>query len=79
MIDVSTELEAETGCTTAELWIVDLAEFASVRRFCDKFEQKGGRLDILVANAAVVMPKYERTADGWETSSVFKRAYAAIY
>lgn len=61
------ELRAETDCQTAELWIMDLAEFASVRRFVDQFEQDGGRLDILVANAAVIMPKYEATNDGWET------------
>ncbi|KAJ6557339.1 hypothetical protein DFH09DRAFT_1163826 [Mycena vulgaris] len=61
------KLREETRCTTAELWIVDLAEFASVKRFAHKFEQEGGRLDILVANAAVVLPKYESTKDGWET------------
>ncbi|KAJ7459715.1 hypothetical protein FB451DRAFT_1563441 [Mycena latifolia] len=61
------KLRAETRCTTAELWIVDLAEFASVKRFADKFEQDGGRLDILLANAAVILPKYERSTDGWET------------
>ncbi|KAJ7212260.1 hypothetical protein GGX14DRAFT_622764 [Mycena pura] len=61
------KLQAETDCQTVELWIMDLAEFASVRRFVDKFEQDGGRLDILVANAAVIMPQYEATNDGWET------------
>ncbi|KAJ6616659.1 hypothetical protein B0H10DRAFT_2434847 [Mycena sp. CBHHK59/15] len=44
------ELRADTGCTKAELWLIDLADFASVadsvRRFADKFEQEGGRLDI---------------------------------
>ncbi|KAJ6584790.1 hypothetical protein B0H19DRAFT_926764 [Mycena capillaripes] len=61
------KIQAETGCKTAELWIVDLAEFDSVRRFADRFEQDGGRLDILVANAAVILEKYEATKDGWET------------
>ncbi|KAJ7707119.1 short-chain dehydrogenase [Mycena metata] len=61
------KLQAETGYETAELWIVDLADFTSVKRFADKFEQDGGRLDILVANAAVILPKYEATKDGWET------------
>ncbi|KAJ7163378.1 hypothetical protein C8R46DRAFT_1103202 [Mycena filopes] len=61
------KLQAETGCTTAQLWIVDLAEFASVQRFADRFDEEGGRLDILVANAAVILPKYEETKDGWET------------
>jgi NAD(P)-dependent dehydrogenase (short-subunit alcohol dehydrogenase family) len=60
-------IKAETGCKTAELWIVDLTEFASVRRFADRFEQEGGRLDILVANAAVMLGKYEETKDKWDT------------
>ncbi|KAJ7696026.1 hypothetical protein B0H17DRAFT_1054612 [Mycena rosella] len=64
------KIRAETGCTTAELWIVDLAEFASIKRFIDQFEQDGGRLDILLANAAIVSSKYERSKDGWETRSV---------
>lgn len=55
------------GYKNAELWIVDLAEFASVRQFADKFEQDGGRLDYLIANAAVILPKYEETKDRYET------------
>ncbi|KAJ7758547.1 hypothetical protein DFH07DRAFT_1024555 [Mycena maculata] len=62
------QIKAETGCKTGELWIVDLAEFASVQRFADKFEQDGGRLDYLIANAAVVLPKYECSKDGYETA-----------
>jgi NAD(P)-dependent dehydrogenase (short-subunit alcohol dehydrogenase family) len=54
----------------AELWIVDLADFESVKQFADKFEQDGGRLDILVENAAIVTDKYEPTKDGWETAFV---------
>ncbi|KAJ7721625.1 hypothetical protein B0H16DRAFT_1602341 [Mycena metata] len=56
------ELQAKTGYKKAELWIVDLAEFA------DKFEQDGGRLNILVENAARAQLKYESTKDGWESS-----------
>ncbi|KAJ6580743.1 hypothetical protein B0H19DRAFT_1112261 [Mycena capillaripes] len=62
------KLTAATGCLTAELWIVDLADFSSVKGFADKFEQDGTRLDILVANAALVAEKYEATKDGWETA-----------
>ncbi|KAJ7043963.1 hypothetical protein C8F04DRAFT_943030, partial [Mycena alexandri] len=43
-------IQAETECRTLELWIVDLAEFASVKRFADKFEQDGGRLGIVVGS-----------------------------
>ncbi|KAF7291684.1 hypothetical protein HMN09_01259700 [Mycena chlorophos] len=62
------ELRKTTGCKTAELWIVDLADFSSVSAFADRFEREGGgRLDILLANAATVLTKYEPTKDGWET------------
>jgi retinol dehydrogenase-12 len=63
------EVKDETGYT-AELWIVDLADFASVRRFGDKFDKDGGRLDILVENAGVSTEKYESTKDGWESTLV---------
>ncbi|KAJ7893281.1 hypothetical protein B0H13DRAFT_2037540 [Mycena leptocephala] len=62
------KLQAATGYMNAELWIVDLADFESVKQFADKFEQDGGRLDILVENAAIVTDKYEPTKDGWETA-----------
>ncbi|KAJ7042773.1 hypothetical protein C8F04DRAFT_1074729 [Mycena alexandri] len=62
------ELQATTGYKKGEVWIVDLADFASVTKFADKFEQDGGRLDILVENAAKAQLIYEPTKDGWETS-----------
>ncbi|KAJ7453066.1 hypothetical protein B0H11DRAFT_1927217 [Mycena galericulata] len=62
------KLKAATGCATAELWIIDLANFESVKQFASKFEQDVGRLDILVENAAVANFKFEPTTDGWETS-----------
>ncbi|KAJ6598434.1 hypothetical protein DFH09DRAFT_1131771 [Mycena vulgaris] len=62
------KLKAATGYTTAKLWIIDLADFASVKRFADRFEQDGGRLDILVENAAIGPAAYEPTTDGWELS-----------
>ncbi|KAJ7089873.1 hypothetical protein B0H15DRAFT_839583 [Mycena belliarum] len=62
------KLKAETGYTKAELWIVDLADFASVKHFAQRFEQDGGRLDILVENAGVAAWDYVPTKDGWETS-----------
>ncbi|KAJ6504175.1 hypothetical protein C8R47DRAFT_968468 [Mycena vitilis] len=55
---------------SAELWVVDLADFSSVKQFTDRFEREGGGLDILMANAAILMLKYEPTTDGWETAFV---------
>ncbi|KAJ7649105.1 hypothetical protein DFH06DRAFT_558007 [Mycena polygramma] len=61
-------LKAETGYTKGELWIIDLADFGSVRRFRDQLEQDGGRLDILVANAAIEPGKFLLTKDGWDST-----------
>ncbi|KAJ7483238.1 hypothetical protein FB451DRAFT_1438886, partial [Mycena latifolia] len=62
------KIKAATGYERAELWLIDLADFASVRHFADKFERDGGRLDILVENAAVGKSGYELTKDGWDIS-----------
>ncbi|KAJ7302935.1 hypothetical protein DFH08DRAFT_57252 [Mycena albidolilacea] len=62
------KLKAATGYSKAELWLVDLSDFESVKNFGDKFERDGGRLDILVENAAILSDKYEGTKDGWELS-----------
>ncbi|KAJ7483266.1 hypothetical protein FB451DRAFT_960393, partial [Mycena latifolia] len=62
------KIKAATGYEKAELWLIDLADFASVRHFADKFERDGGRLDILVENAAVGKSGYEPTKDGWDIS-----------
>ncbi|KAF7299796.1 Retinol dehydrogenase 12 [Mycena chlorophos] len=51
-----------------ELWLVDLVDFASVKRFADKWDQDGGRLDILVANAALGTMTFTETKDGFESS-----------
>ncbi|KAJ6580929.1 hypothetical protein B0H19DRAFT_488399 [Mycena capillaripes] len=61
------KLKAATGYSKAELWIIDLADFVSVKQFADKFERDGGRLDILVENAGIGTLKYEPTKDGWES------------
>ncbi|KAJ6474691.1 hypothetical protein C8R47DRAFT_1022078 [Mycena vitilis] len=63
-----TKLASITGYSKAELWIIDLADFESVKHFADRFERDGGRLDILVENAGIALDKYEPTKDGWEAS-----------
>ncbi|KJA28436.1 hypothetical protein HYPSUDRAFT_33824 [Hypholoma sublateritium FD-334 SS-4] len=63
------ELKMETGCDTAELRLLDLADFASVKSFAIQFEKEKNRLDILLENAGVFPPpKTEFTKDGWEQS-----------
>lgn len=34
--------------------------------FGDRFEREGEKVDLLVANAAVIWPDYHSTTDGWE-------------
>jgi NADP-dependent 3-hydroxy acid dehydrogenase YdfG len=64
-------LSEDTGYQIAELWIIDLADFASVKSFADRFDKEGGRLDLLVENAGVLPAKtLELTSDGWESTSV---------
>ncbi|TEB14973.1 NAD(P)-binding protein [Coprinellus micaceus] len=58
----------DIGLAAVELRLLDLASFASVTAFADKFEEDGGRLDILIANAAVGTTVYRVTKDGWEES-----------
>ncbi|KAF7345417.1 WW domain-containing oxidoreductase [Mycena venus] len=62
------KLKAETGYSKAELWIIDLADFSSVRQFADRFEREAGRLDILVENAAIGSFTYTPTKDNWDIS-----------
>ncbi|KAJ6536840.1 hypothetical protein B0H19DRAFT_962349 [Mycena capillaripes] len=59
----ASELCAATVYTKAELWIVHLANFASVKAFTGRFERQGGRLDIFVENAAISMDKCEWLGD----------------
>jgi retinol dehydrogenase-12 len=68
------DIEAATGYRS-ELWILDLAKFASVLEFADKFEKDGGRIDILIANAGVVWPDYRETVDGWEETWALMQAF----
>ncbi|WP_231337582.1 oxidoreductase [Paraburkholderia sprentiae] len=60
-------LKAEVPGANAELAILDLASFASVRSFARKELAEQCRLDILVNNAGVMAPpKRLETADGFE-------------
>ncbi|KAJ3854745.1 hypothetical protein EV368DRAFT_80337 [Lentinula lateritia] len=60
-------IERDTGYTKAETWLLDLNRFASVQAFADRYEKEGGgRLDILVENAAITSAQtYEKTEDGY--------------
>jgi NAD(P)-dependent dehydrogenase (short-subunit alcohol dehydrogenase family) len=65
--DALARIHAESPRGTAVFMPLDLASLESVREFADRFDDAYGRLDILVANAGVMMPtQREETAEGLE-------------
>ncbi len=56
----------------AEVLVVDLASFASVREAAARFAVKHGHLDVLVNNAGIALPRREVSVDGheltWQTN-----------
>ncbi|KII91772.1 hypothetical protein PLICRDRAFT_105127 [Plicaturopsis crispa FD-325 SS-3] len=60
------KVQAATGYKNAEVRLVDLDKSSSVVQFVTAFEEDGGRLDIVVANAALATQKYGVSSDGWE-------------
>ena len=51
---------------TLEFHHLDLASLASIRAFAERFRRRGLPLHVLAANAGVMSPREERTADGFE-------------
>jgi short-subunit dehydrogenase len=58
------------GYPKAELRLVDLASFSSVKDFSSTFEGDEKGVDILVMNAGVAMAESVNTEDGFETECV---------
>lgn len=50
-----------------DIILLDLNELAEVRKFADKFLARYDRLDLLVNNAGLMMPPYQKTKDGFES------------
>ncbi|KAK0443701.1 uncharacterized protein EV420DRAFT_1576207 [Desarmillaria tabescens] len=59
------QIQADTGYSKAELWIIDLANFNSVVAFADRADRELERLDILIENAGIAPREYEQV-EGWE-------------
>ncbi|CAD6449929.1 6c24b831-bb1d-44d5-a4e5-7e3e44c9496a [Sclerotinia trifoliorum] len=55
--------------TIIEVWQVDLTSYASVKEFCAKVNQLD-RLDVLLENAGLAVPKYEEFEDMESTVTV---------
>ena len=54
------------GNAKLEILELDLASLESVRSFASKFKTKNDQLDLLINNAGVMMPPYQKTEDGFE-------------
>ena len=59
----------DTGYRNIELAIFDMADFGSVIKFAESFQNEP--LDVLVANAGILVPEYTVTEDRWESTWVF--------
>lgn len=55
--------------TNAELAYIqlDLMDLQSVRDFCDAFRKEHQQLDLLINNAGIMIPPFQKTKDGFES------------
>ena len=63
-------MKTETGYSKAELKLVDLSQYSSVKAFADALEEENARLDIVVVNAAILTYNYGVSSHGFEDTSV---------
>lgn len=60
------EIKKESGSDAVDLMICDLASMASIRHFVSEFKEKYNKLNVLINNAGVIVPKRHETSDGFE-------------
>lgn len=60
------EVRARSGSDDVVLGHLDLASFASIRSFASWFLERFDRLDVLIANAGLIMDSRRETAEGFE-------------
>jgi len=63
---VTTEITAATGNRDVDYLIADLASLTQIHQLTDTFKQRYPRLDVLINNAGIFMPRREITQDGYE-------------
>ena len=61
------DVEQKTGNKAVELLIADLSSQRSIRSLVKEFETRHYRLDVLINNAGVSLPRRRETVDGLET------------
>ena len=62
------DVVARSGNTTVEVLPLDLASFASIRKFAATALERFEHIDVLLNNAGVVMRSRQDTTDGFETT-----------
>jgi NAD(P)-dependent dehydrogenase (short-subunit alcohol dehydrogenase family) len=65
---VTTEIVASTGNRDVDYLTADLRSLAQLHRLAETFTQRYPRLDVLINNAGIVMPRRVLTEDGYETT-----------
>ncbi|KAK4240486.1 hypothetical protein C8A03DRAFT_31412 [Achaetomium macrosporum] len=63
---ITTTHAGRSAVPVIEVWPLDLCSFDSVRAFCRRAERELERLDVLLANAAVLHTEGFRMAEGYE-------------
>ncbi len=66
--DALAEVRERSGSTAVDLMQLDLASFESIRACAAGLLDRHDRLDVLVANAGLVMSKRTETVEGFETT-----------
>ncbi|MEP5938025.1 MAG: SDR family NAD(P)-dependent oxidoreductase [Erythrobacter sp.] len=59
-------IKADTGSTTVEALLLDLASLDSVRACADQANERLDKIDLLINNAGVMACPLQKTADGFE-------------
>jgi NAD(P)-dependent dehydrogenase (short-subunit alcohol dehydrogenase family) len=62
------DIRARAESDAVEVMALDLADFASIRRFAEDFLARHDRLDVLINNAGLVQTSRSETVDGFETT-----------
>lgn len=60
------EVREKSGSKKLNLMLCDLASMKSIKNFCEDFLNKYDRLDVLINNAGIILPKRQFTEDGFE-------------
>jgi NAD(P)-dependent dehydrogenase (short-subunit alcohol dehydrogenase family) len=70
---VAQELRSSTGSRAVNTLICDLGNFADVRRAVTRYRNTSPRLDVILCNAGVFIPRRELTTEGHE------RTFATVH